>query len=136
MGSYHGAEICELVELYVSNDLIEDKKIDKTNWGHYRDDGLFIVKKRSPRMIDQMRKSLINCFQKNNLKDKIELSTQRVDFLDITMDLEKDEYLPFRKKKVQNIYININSNHPYLIKREIPSMVQERLSSSFIYIVY
>ena len=129
MRSYHGAEICELVGLCVLNDLIGDKKINKTNWWHYRDDGLFIVKKRFPRMIDQMRKSLINCFQKNNLKDKIELSTQRVDFLDITVDLEKDEYLPFRKENFKNIYINFNSNHPYLSKREIPSMVQKRLSS-------
>ena len=25
--------------------------------------------------------------------------------------------------------MNLNSNHPYLIKREIPSMIQKRLSS-------
>ena len=45
------------------------------------------------------------------------------------MDLEKDEYLPFRKENAKNIYMNFNSNHPYPIKKEIPSMIQKRLSS-------
>ena len=129
MGSYHGAEICELVGLFILNELIEAKSIDKTNCGLYRDDGLLIVKKRSPRIIDQMRKSITKTFQKHDLKVKIELSSQRVDFLDIIMDLEKDEYLPYRKENAKNIYMNFNSNHPYSIKREIPSMIQKRLSS-------
>ena len=45
------------------------------------------------------------------------------------MDLEKDEYLPFRKNNANNIYMDFNSNHPYLIKKENPSMTQKRLSS-------
>ena len=129
MGSYHGAEICELVGLFILNELIEAKSIDKTNCGLYRDDGLLIVKKRSSRIIDQMRKSITKTFQKHDLKVKIELSSQRVDFLDIIMDLEKDEYLPYRKENAKNICMNFNSNHPYSIKREIPSMIQKRLSS-------
>ena len=93
------------------------------------DDGLLIVKNRSPRFVEQLRKSLTKAFQQHNLKVTIELSTQKVDFLDITMDLEKYEYLPFRKENAKNIYMNFNSNHPYPIKKEIPSKVQKRLSS-------
>ena len=52
MGSYHGAEICELVGLCFLYDLTEDKKINRTNCGLYRDDGLLIVKKRSLRIIN------------------------------------------------------------------------------------
>ena len=129
MGSFHGAEVCELVGLFILNEIINDKKIEKSNCGLYRDDGLLIVKKRSPRFIEQLRKSLTKVFQQHNLKVTIELSTQKVDFLDITMDLEKDEYLPFRKENAKNIYMNFNSNHPYPIKKEIPSKVQKRLSS-------
>ena len=58
-------------------------------------------------------------FQKNNLKVKIELCNQKVDFLDFTMDLEKNIYSPFRKENTKNIFMNFNSNHPYSIKREI-----------------
>ena len=92
--SHHGAEICELVGLFILNELIDDKKIDKANCGLYREDGLFIITKRSTRII-----------------------VQRVDYLDITMDLENDEYLPFRKENAKNIYMNFNSNHPCLIKK-------------------
>ena len=52
MGSYHGAEICELVGLYILHNLTEDKIINKSNCGFYRDGGLLIVKKRSPRIIE------------------------------------------------------------------------------------
>ena len=40
MGIYHEADICELVGLFILTELINDKKIDKTNCGIYRDDGL------------------------------------------------------------------------------------------------
>ena len=78
MGSYYGAKICELVGLYILHDLTEDNKINKKNCGLYHDDGLLIVKKHSPRIIDQLRKSIIKFFQKNNLKVKIELCNHRV----------------------------------------------------------
>ena len=78
--SYHGSEVCELLGLFILNELIIDKKIYKSNCCLYRDDGLPIFKKRSPRIIDQLRKSITKSFQKHNLKVKIEISTPRVDF--------------------------------------------------------
>ena len=96
-------EICELVGLYILHDLTEDKIINKSNCGLYRDDGLLIVKKRSPRIIDKLRKSITKSFQKNNLKVKIELCNQKVNFLDITMDLEKN--YTHHSKKMLKIFI-------------------------------
>ena len=104
MGSYHGTEICKLVGLYILHDLTEYKTINKSNFGLYRNDGLLIVKKRSPRIIDKLRKSITKSFQKNNLKVKIELCNQKVNFLDITMDLEKN-YTHHSKKKMLKIFI-------------------------------
>ena len=52
MGSYHGAEICELVGLYILYNLTEDEIINKSNCGFFRDGGLLIVKKRFPRIIE------------------------------------------------------------------------------------
>ena len=77
MGSYHGAEICDLVGLYILHNLTEDKTINNANCGLYRDDGLLIVKNCSPRIIDQLIKSIIKSFQINNLKVKIELCNKR-----------------------------------------------------------
>ena len=103
MGSYYGAEIYKLVGLYILHDLTEDKKINKTKYGLYRDDGLLIVKQRSPRIIDQLRKSITKFFQKNDLKVKTELCNQSVDFLNITMDLKKKVYSLFRWENAKTI---------------------------------
>ena len=45
MGSYDGAEICELVGLFILNHL--GKSFGKENIGIYRDDGLAIIKNNS-----------------------------------------------------------------------------------------
>ena len=42
MGSYDGAEICELVGIFISKSL--EDKIDKQGIGLYRDDGLMILR--------------------------------------------------------------------------------------------
>ena len=42
MGSYDGAEICELVGLFILNNLAE--RFGKESVGLYRDDGLLILK--------------------------------------------------------------------------------------------
>lgn len=44
MGSYDGAEVCELVGLFILTNL--GKKFGKDNSGLYRDDGLATVKKQ------------------------------------------------------------------------------------------
>ena len=74
-----------MVGLFILNELINDKKIDKSNCGLYRDDGLLIVKKRSPIFIEQLRKSITKSFQKHNFKVIVEPSYYN--FLLITTDL-------------------------------------------------
>jgi len=118
MGSHHGAEICELVGLYILNEL--SMIIPKDNCGIYRDDGLLITKKRSARLIESLRKDITKTFQKLNLQVKIELSSQYVNFLDVVMDLNNNNYHPYRKENAKEIYVNCKSNHPYVIKKEIP----------------
>ena len=55
MGSaYDGAEVCELVGLFVLN--ILSQTFGKENVGLYRDDGRMIVKRTSGRTIDKARK--------------------------------------------------------------------------------
>ena len=43
MGSYDGAEICELVGIFILKSL--EEKIDKQDIWLYRDDGLMILRK-------------------------------------------------------------------------------------------
>ena len=53
MGSYGGAEICELVSLFILNSLQE--RFGK-NVGLYRDDGLAVINTKSGRLCDKERK--------------------------------------------------------------------------------
>ena len=54
MGSYDGAEICELVGIYIQPKLANI--IDKKNLGLYLGDGLILRKSTKGREVDQTRK--------------------------------------------------------------------------------
>ena len=65
MGSFDGAEICELVGLFILNHL--GKRFGKENIGLYRDDGLAIIKSKSARLLDKTRKELHKIFEQFDL---------------------------------------------------------------------
>ena len=50
-------------------------------------------------------------------------------FLDVNLNLETEEYKPFRKDNSKPNYINIRSCHPTCIKHDLPCMVEKRLSN-------
>ena len=49
--------------------------------------------------------------------------------MDTILDLEKNEHRPYRKDNDIPKYINVESNHPRSIKKQIPNMVCQRLSN-------
>ena len=58
MGSYDGAEICELVEIYILSRL--STIIDKNDCGLYRDNRLLVLRNVNGQQIDRVRKMLFN----------------------------------------------------------------------------
>ena len=61
MGSYDGAEICELVGLYILDTL--SKKLNKNEMGLYRDDGLILLRNKNGHEMDKIRKQIIQIFK-------------------------------------------------------------------------
>jgi hypothetical protein len=61
MGAYDGAEICELVGLYILNILNQELCTDSI--GLYRDDGLAVLKNVSGSEADRKRKQITKIFQ-------------------------------------------------------------------------
>ena len=55
MGSFDGAEICELVGLYIQSNL--ENILPKTNFGLYRDDGLILLRKLNGQQMDKKIKT-------------------------------------------------------------------------------
>ena len=95
MGSFDGAEVCELVGLYLLDRL--STLIDKRNVGLYRDDGLAAIRGSSGRKFDKLRKDITGLFQEEGLRITIKANQSATDYLDVTFDLQQNKYYPYRK---------------------------------------
>ena len=127
MGSYDGAEICELVGLFILNHL--GKTFGKENIGLYRDDGLAIIKNRSARLADKTRKELHKVFEQFDLKITAEANLHVVNFLDVTLDLTTGKHKPYRKPNDDPLCIHKHSNHPPSILQQLPASINKRIST-------
>ena len=127
MGSFDGAEICELVGLYLLHLL--KKEYGSSSIGLYRDDELACYKKTSGPLLERMRKRITKLFKDNGLNITIEANLTQTDFLDVTLDLTQNKHFPYRKPNSDLVYINRQSNHPLAILKQLPQMIQARLSN-------
>ena len=125
MGSYDGAEICELVGLYLLH-LLSDK-FAKDRIGLYRDDGLAALKLTGPQS-DRARKDIENIFKSCGLRVTIEINLLQTDFLDVTFDLPTGKFWPYRKPNNDPLYINAKSNHPPTVIKHLPAAIIRRLA--------
>ena len=57
MGSYDGAELCELIGI-LTQSVLQDK-INKEAMGLYRDDELIVLNKETSQKMDKIRKKII-----------------------------------------------------------------------------
>ena len=126
MGSYDGAEICEPVGLYLLNQL--STVIDKSSVGLYRDDGLAAINNANGPKLDRIRKDIIALFQEEGLPMTIETNLIKADFLDITFNLATKKYFPFQKASKTPLYISVFCNHPPAIIKQLPKMINKRIS--------
>ncbi len=83
MGSYDGAETCELVGSYLLSKLTP---LIGNSIGLYREDEL-AASNKTPREIENIKKTICQTFSDHNLKLTISANMKRVDYLDITLDL-------------------------------------------------
>ena len=124
MGSFDGAETCELVGLYMLSQL---EKLG-INIGLYRDDGLATCNKTA-RETENIKKEICKIFAENKLNITIEANKKIIDFLDITIDLRTGVHKPFMKPNNTPLYVHNKSNHPPNIIKNIPESINRRLSN-------
>ena len=86
MGSYDGAELCELVGLYLL-DLLT-KEFGKKNVGLYRDDSVSCFENISVPDSEKVKKKLFKIFKSNGLSITVECNLIVTDFLDVIFDLK------------------------------------------------
>lgn len=102
--------------------------MNREQFGLYRDDGLAAIRGTSGRKLDKLRKDIIQLFQEEGLRITIESNLTVTDYLDVTLDLLKNKYYPFRKPENKALYINAKSNHPQNIIKELPKMISRRVA--------
>ena len=86
MGSFDGAEVCDLIGLYILH--ILSTKYGKSLSGLYRDDGLACLENISGPQAYRIRKDFIYIFRKEfQLSVVCEANLKIVNFLDVTLNL-------------------------------------------------
>ena len=128
LSGFDGAEICELVGTYIQSKLTNI--MNKEDVGLYRDDGLDIFRNISRPEIERKKKAIGKVFKKCGLSILVDRNLKTVDFLDMTFDLDKNIYKPYRKPNNSPIYINKNSNHPPNILKQLPKSIAKRISET------
>lgn len=126
MGSFDGAEVCELVGAFILNEL--STLIPKHSIGLYRDDGLAVLKNTSGPQIERTKKEISRIMKSFNLKITIDANLKVTNFLDVTFSLETGKHSPYRKPNDQPLYVHASSNHPPSILRNIPAAIARRVS--------
>ena len=99
MGSFDGAETCELVGCYLLSQLTQ---ISDLNIGLYRDDGLAVLN-QTPHKIERVKKETCRIFANNNLRITVEANKKTVNFLDVTLDLTQERFVTSHGKTYTNV---------------------------------
>ena len=126
MGSFDGAEVCELIGLFLLNNLSE--KYGKDNVRLYRDDGLVLLRNASGPQSERTRKDITREFKKQGLNISISTNLKICNFVDVTLNLTDGTYYPYRKPNNETLYIDRNSNHPLTIIKHLPAAIGRRIS--------
>ena len=103
MGSFDGADICELVGLYIQSNL--ENKLSKSNFGLYRHAGIILLTNFNCQEMDKKRKSIIKVFKNIGFSIDIQTNLKEVDFLDVTLNLQNGTYRPYKKRNDKLLYI-------------------------------
>ena len=105
MGAYDGAEVCELVGIFMLNKISE--KYNKNDVGLYKDDGLAVFKNISGLESERIKKNFQSLFKKYGLEIIIKCNKKVVDYLDVTFNLKDGTYKPCHKPDNKITYINV-----------------------------
>ena len=105
MGSKYGAEISELVGLYILQGL--KQIIPKHIVGIYRDDGLIAMKKdTSNAEVEKIKKKMQKFAKSIHINLVIKNRSFQINYLDLNLNLKQHSYYPYRKPNNKINYVN------------------------------
>ena len=98
--------------------------------GWYRDDGLAVTHNANDLELYRPRKKTAS-FKNEALSVTIETNLVETDFLDVTFKLSTAKCYPYDKPNNAPLYIHAKSKHPPSIVKELPKLINKRISDLF-----
>ena len=95
MGAFDGAEVCELVGIFLLDKL--SSIYNKKCIGIYQDDGLAVFKNLSGPESEKVKKTITKMFKGYGLNITIQCNIKIVNYLDTTLNLNNSTYKPYSK---------------------------------------
>ena len=126
MGDYDSAQVADLVGIYILDTLGRIVNLEQV--GLSRDDGIIYTSDSNGLKTSSIEKKIIRAFKLLGLRIQIASNLKIVDFLDVTLNLNNGTFKPFSKNDSAPRYINIFSNHPRSVLRQIPNVVNQRIN--------
>ena len=111
MGSFHDAEVCDVVGIYILSRL----KTVFDSCGLFRD-GLGDVHLSKSVVYERKRKTTFNLMSELGFDIALDLGSCQNNFLDLTSNLSNNTFCPYRNSNYLLNFININSDHRHRIK--------------------
>ena len=128
MGSLDGAEICEFFVIHTLSLMLN--KFDKEYAGWYRDDELILLRNMANQKADQIQKDMIEIFINTGFKIEGKTNLNIIGVLDVTFHLSDGTFRSYKRPSDQLLYVNILSNHPSQIIKQLPTSISDRLSNN------
>ena len=126
MGAYDSAQVADLVGIYILDTL--GRIVNSQQVGLYREGGIIYIPDSNGPKTASIQKKIIRAFKLLGFRIQIASNLKIVDFLDVTLNLNNGTFKPFSKNDSAPRYINISSNHPRSVLRQIPIAVNQRIN--------
>ena len=126
-GGYDSSQIADLVGIYIYILNMLTRIFSPQQLGLYHNDGLLYIPNSNGPLSSSIQKRIIRAFKFLGFKIEISSNIKIVNFLDVTLDLSNNSYKPFIKTNQNPSSINVNSNHPKNIIKQIPKAVNLRI---------
>ena len=96
----------------------------------YRDDGLACFRYTSGPQADRIRKDFIKIFKEDfDLSITCKTNLKAVNFLNVTLNLTTVKYQTYNQPDNNPLYIDILSNHPPNIIKNLPDNISKRINT-------
>ena len=128
MGSFDSAKICEFFGIHTLSLMLN--KFDKEYAGWYWDDELILLRNMSNQKTDRIQKDMIEIFINTGFKIEGKTNLNIIGVLDVTFHLSDGTFRSYKRPNNQLLYVNILSNHPSQIIKQLPTSISDRLSNN------